>query len=131
MTGRPSWDVVLVSLPIGIMVAGILYYQSMPDMETDEAVGKITLTVRLGRRGAYVVLIAQWVVVYLLVVGLVADGILSPVALLSLLTIGILIRLLKIIPTVEDWQELDAHGHYVRKMYLLSGTAIVLGIVTG
>jgi 1,4-dihydroxy-2-naphthoate octaprenyltransferase len=131
MTGRPSWDVVLVSVPIGIMVAGILYYQSIPDMETDEAVGKITLTVRLGRRGSYVVLIAQWVVVYLLVVGLVADGILSPVALLSLLTIGILIRLLKIIPTVQDWQQLDTHGHYVRKMYFLSGIAIILGIVTG
>jgi 1,4-dihydroxy-2-naphthoate octaprenyltransferase len=129
MTGRPSLDVILVSLPIGIMVAGILYYQSMPDMVTDKSVGKITLTVRLGKKGSYTGLIAQWAVVYLLIIGLVADRILSPIALASLLTIGILVRLLRIIPTVDDWQELDAHGHYVRKMYFLSGIAIVLGIV--
>ena len=71
----------------------------------------------------------QGMVEYGLIIGLVADGILSPVALASLLTIGILVRLLRIIPTVDDWQELDAHGHYVRKMYFLSGIAIVLGIV--
>ncbi|MDT8396739.1 MAG: prenyltransferase [bacterium] len=129
MTGRPSWDAVLVSLPIGIMVAGILYYQSMPDMVTDKAVGKITLTVRLGKRGSYNGLIAQWAVVYALIVSLVAAGILSPVALSAFLTVPIFRKLLMIIPTVDNWQELDQHGHYVRKMYFLSGIAIILGIV--
>ena len=131
MTGHPSREALLVSIPIGIMVAGILYYQSIPDMKTDEAVGKITLTVRLGRDGSYAGLIFQWIVVYLLVTGLVVDRVLSPVALLCLLTIPVLVRLLRIIPTVEDWQELDRYGHYIRKLYLINGAIIVLGIVTG
>jgi len=131
MTGRPSWAAVLTSLPIGIMVAGILYFQSMPDMETDEAVGKRTLTVRLGRTGAYAGLILLWVAVYFLITGLIIDRILSPVAFFCLFTIPILIRLLKIIPTVKNWQELDRYGHYVRKMYLINGAVIVLAIVIG
>lgn len=131
MTGHPSREAVLVSLPIGIMVAGILYYQSIPDMETDEAVGKITLTVRLGRKGSYLGLIVQWAVVYLLILGLAAGRILSPVAVACLVTIPIFWRLLRIMPTVKNWQELDRHGHYIRKMYLINGTMIVLGIITG
>ena len=131
MTGHPSREAVLISIPIGIMVAGILYYQSIPDMETDEAVGKMTLTVRLGRAGAYAGLILQWIAVYLLILGLAADRILSPVVLASLLTIPILVRLLRIMPTVRDWQELDRHGHYIRKMYLINGAIIVLGIIWG
>jgi 1,4-dihydroxy-2-naphthoate octaprenyltransferase len=131
MTGNPSRDAVLVSLPIGIMVAGILYYQSIPDMETDESVGKRTLTVRLGRRGAYKGLILQWIAVYLLILGLAAGRVLSPVALACILTIPILLRLLRIMLTVQDWQDLDQHGHYIRKMYLINGAIIVLGIITG
>jgi 1,4-dihydroxy-2-naphthoate octaprenyltransferase len=129
--GSPSREALLISLPIGIMVAGILYYQSMPDMETDEAVGKITLTVRLGRSGSYAALLFQWAAVYLLILGLIADRILSPASLASLLTIPLLLRLLRIIPKVQDWQTLNDHGHYIRKLYLLNGVAIVAGIVTG
>jgi len=131
MTGHPSWEAVLISIPIGIMVAGILYYQSIPDMKTDEAVGKMTITVRLGRAGAYAGLIFQWIAVYLLILGLAADRILSPFVLACLLTIPILVRLLRIMPTVQDWQELDRHGHYIRKMYLINGAIIVIGIVLG
>ena len=126
MTGGPSRDALLISLPVGIMVAGILYYQSMPDMETDEAVGKLTLTVRLGRKGAYAGLIIQWVVVYALILGLAFFRVLSPFSLLSLFTVPLLVKLLRIIPGVDDWQELNNYGHYVRKLYFLNGMIIIL-----
>ena len=113
------------------MVAGILYFQSIPDMETDEAVGKKTITVRLGKEGAYTGLVVQWIVVYLLIISLAAGRILSPFVIISLFTIPILVRVLRIMPTVPDWQELDRHGHYIRKMYLINGTMIVIGIITG
>lgn len=131
MRGIPSMEALYVSVPIGLMVAAILYYQSMPDMETDKAAGKITLTVRLGRRGAFTVLVLQWLVLYLLILGLTGARILSPYALLSLLTFPILVKLLRIISGIDDWQELNDHGHYIRKLYLLNGLAIVVGIVTG
>ncbi|MGD8353179.1 MAG: prenyltransferase [Pseudomonadota bacterium] len=131
MAGNPSIEAIFVSLPIGIMVAGILYYQSIPDMETDRAVGKMTVTVRLGREWSYKILIAQWAVVYLLVIGLIFAGVLSAISLTVLLTSFILIKLLRIMPEVKNWQELDIHGHYVRKLYFLNGVIIVVGIITG
>lgn len=131
MTGHPSREAILISVPIGIMVAGILYYQSIPDMKTDEAVGKRTITVRLGRAGAYAGLLFQWIAVYLLILGLAADRILSPVVLACLLTIPIFARLLRVMTTIEEWQELDAYGHYIRKMYLINGAIIVAGIIMG
>jgi 1,4-dihydroxy-2-naphthoate octaprenyltransferase len=113
------------------MVAAILYYQSIPDMKTDEANGKITLTVRLGRRWSLRILVLQWFVLYLLILILTGTRVLSPLALLSFLTIPVFVRLLTIIPGVDDWQKLNDHGHYIRKLYLLNGLAIVAGIVTG
>jgi 1,4-dihydroxy-2-naphthoate octaprenyltransferase len=131
MTGYPSWEAVFISVPIGIMVAGILYFQSIPDMATDKAVGKMTITVRLGREGAFKWLIIQWMVVYLLILILTVSKVLSSVAMASLFTLPILSRLLRIMPTIDDWQELDQHGHYIRKLYLINGAIIVIGIIWG
>ena len=131
MAGHPSWEAVFISLPIGIMVAGILYFQSIPDMETDKAAGKMTITVRLGREGAFKWLIIQWMAVYLLILILAVSKVLSSVAIASLLTLPILSRLLKIMPAIDDWQELDRHGHYIRKLYLINGAIIIIGIITG
>ena len=126
MAGSPSRDAVLVSIPVGMMVAAILYYQSLPDMETDAAVGKRTLSVRLGKKWAYNVLILQWAAIYILIPGLAVARVLSPLAGASLLTIPILVKLLGAVRRTVDWQELNDHGHYVRKLYLLNGIIIIL-----
>ncbi|HET6923485.1 MAG TPA: prenyltransferase [Anaeromyxobacteraceae bacterium] len=47
----PSW-VVLVSLPLGLLVAAFLWVNEFPDFRADAAGGKRTLVVRLGRRRA-------------------------------------------------------------------------------
>ena len=41
-----------LALPVGLMVAGILYYQSLPEIETDLAAGKRTLANILGKAKA-------------------------------------------------------------------------------
>ncbi len=128
MRGSPSWQALAVSLPIAVMVASILYFQSIPDMETDAAVGKRTLTVRLGRRRAVTGLWVQWALAWVLISALVATRVLSPWALLSLLTVPLLLRLLRAIPTVFDWQQLDRLGGVVRRLYLANGLFILLGI---
>ena len=44
-----------LALPVGLMVAGILYYQSLPEIETDLAAGKRTLANILGKAKAELV----------------------------------------------------------------------------
>lgn len=128
ISGQVDWAPFWISIPIGLMVASILYYQSLPDMETDLAVHKYTLAVRLGKRRAFQGLIVFWLLTYLSIVALVLAGLLGWPALLSLLTIPLLAWLLKIVSATGDWVALDPYGKYVRLLYLLNGIAILLAL---
>lgn len=128
ISGRVDWAPFLISIPIGLMVAVILYYQSLPDMETDLAVHKYTVAVRLGRRRAFYGLIVFWVMIYSSIIGLVRAGYLAWPALLSLLTIPLLVRLLNIMTGIGDWVELDRYGKYIRILYLLNGIVILIAL---
>jgi 1,4-dihydroxy-2-naphthoate polyprenyltransferase len=50
--GRLSPEVVLLSLPLGVLIAAFLWINEFPDYEADRAAGKRTLVVRLGRARA-------------------------------------------------------------------------------
>jgi 1,4-dihydroxy-2-naphthoate octaprenyltransferase len=129
IAGHPSWNAFFVSIPIGLMVASILYYQSIPDMKTDEAVGKRTLAVRLGKPGAFFVLVLWLSIIYCAILALVAGGLLTWFSLLSLLTVPIFLKLIRIVRSIEDWVLLDQYGKYVRMLYFFNGIAIILGIM--
>lgn len=129
IAGKPSWDAFFVSLPIGLMVASILYYQSLPDMKTDEAAGKMTLAVRLGKQGAYIVLVLWLTIIYFTIIALVVIGLLTWLSLLSLLTVPVFLKLIGIVKKATDWVLLDQYGKYVRMLYFFNGIAIILGVL--
>jgi 1,4-dihydroxy-2-naphthoate polyprenyltransferase len=128
ISGRVNWAPFLISIPIGLMVAVILYYQSLPDMETDLSVHKYTLAVRLGKRRAFYGLIVFWVMIYSSIALLFLTGYLAWPALLSLLTIPLLIWLLNIMTRIGDWRELDRYGKYIRILYLLNGVVMLISL---
>ena len=55
LLGRFDLRSLALALPVGLMVAGVLYYQSLPEIETDLAAGKHTLANRLGKDKAALV----------------------------------------------------------------------------
>lgn len=126
---KPSWDAFFVSVPVGLMVASILYYQSLPDMGTDESAGKRTLAVRLGKQWSFIVLILWLTIIYLTIIALVATGLLAWPGLLSLMTVPIFLRLIRIVRSTEDWVLLDQHGKYVRMLYFFNGLSIIFGVL--
>jgi 1,4-dihydroxy-2-naphthoate octaprenyltransferase len=128
IAGYPDWKALFVSIPVGLMVASILYYQSLPDMKTDEGAGKRTLAVRLGQHGAFRVLIIWLTVIYLAIIALAVSGLLTWLSLLSLLTVPIFVKLIRIVRNTEDWVLLDQYGKYVRMLYFFHGIAIILGL---
>jgi 1,4-dihydroxy-2-naphthoate octaprenyltransferase len=115
IAGHPDWIPFFVSLPVGLMVAVILYYQSLPDMTTDYRARKFTLAVRLGQKGAYRAL-------------LLLSGLLSCWSFSFLLSLPLIIKLTGIIKRTENWVLLDQYGKYVRMIYFISGLAIIAGI---
>jgi 1,4-dihydroxy-2-naphthoate polyprenyltransferase len=128
MTGRPALLPLSISIPIGLMVASILYYQSLPDMKTDRMAGKHTLALMLGERGAFLGLIAFFCLIYASIVGLVLWGLLSWIAIFCVLTVPLFIKLVGLVSKTEDWVLLDQYGSYVRVIYFINGCAIIAAL---
>lgn len=63
---RLSWEVLWLSLPLGIVIAAFLWVNEFPDFEADRRTGKHNLVARLGRHGASRLLPA----IYLLALGM-------------------------------------------------------------
>ncbi len=129
IAGHPGWVPFFVSLPVGIMVALILYYQSLPDMITDYRAHKFTLAVRLGQKGAYRLLLLFFFVIYLSISLLIFSGLLSWWSFSFLLSLPLIIKLTAIIKRTENWVLLDQYGKYVRMIYFICGLAIIAGIL--
>ena len=129
IAGRFDWAPLLASLPVGLMVASILYYQSLPDMNTDLAAGKYTLAVKLGKHGAFIGLIVFWILIYISLLTLILTKILSWNGMIFLLSIPVFLRMIQIAKKTEDWVLLDRYGKYVRVLYAINGIAIILGII--
>jgi 1,4-dihydroxy-2-naphthoate octaprenyltransferase len=79
--GRVDVDVLLASIPLGMLIAGFLWINEFPDATADAAAGKRTLVVRLGRERAavaYARLVGlAWLGVALLPLAGVAPGVLA------------------------------------------------------
>jgi 1,4-dihydroxy-2-naphthoate polyprenyltransferase len=85
--GALSWEPVIASIPIALLVALILYVNEIPDRRGDAQAGKRTLPVRLSREAiirGYDVAVA---IAYAVVVGGALAGFLPLTALLVLLTL--------------------------------------------
>jgi len=128
LLGRVDWAALPVSLPIGLMVALIMYYQNLPDMETDRAAGKHTLAVRLGKKGAVKFLIAFWIAIYTSIAILTVAGHFSPIAWCTLFALPILIKVWKRVMSTRDWVELDAYGKYIRIFYFINGLILIAAL---
>jgi len=128
LTGAPNTESIWISIPAGLMVAFILYFQSLPDMVTDENAGKRTLAVRLGKRGAYIGIIVFGVAVYSAIIFEYITGRFSAVSLVSIITLPLFVKIVSLAKRTSDWVDLDKRGNYVRLFYLINGVIMILAI---
>lgn len=66
-TGSYSMQAFLLSLPVAFFVSNVLLVNQFPDAESDARTGKNTLVVRVGKRAARNVLIACFVIGYVII----------------------------------------------------------------
>ena len=88
-----AWEPLLASIPIGLLVAAILWINEFPDMDADNAVGKKTLVLRLGYSRSIGVYVGMVAVAYLL---LMVYALLSFFSLLPITGLASLIALLSL-----------------------------------
>ena len=130
LAGSLESYVLALSIPVGLMVAGILYYQSLPEIETDAAMGKKTLVGLLGPEKAVFLFKLCWPLVWLLLITLwLADLIAWPVLVGIVLSIPLHKKACaKVDNAGGDWFSLDQYGKYVRMMYFLAGLFMLIGV---
>jgi 1,4-dihydroxy-2-naphthoate octaprenyltransferase len=130
LTGQWTSPALALSLPVGLMVAGILYFQSLPEIETDKAVGKRTLANVLGPRRAVTLFRLWWPVVWLFLLVFWAVGLCNWLVVIGIaLSLPCYARVTRLLREVNgDWLSLDAHGGLVRKMYLACGVALICAV---
>jgi 1,4-dihydroxy-2-naphthoate polyprenyltransferase len=128
MSGRPSPTSFYISIPVGLMVASILFYQSLPDMKTDRLAGKHTLALKLGKRGSLVGLLLFFLLTYVSIIVLALVGYLSWVALSCLVSVPLALRIIRLLARTHDWVALDQYGRFVRIFYFVNGCAIIGGL---
>lgn len=72
--GHVTWLALWASIPVGLLVTNILVVNNVRDIETDRAVGKRTLAVRIGRRATRVQYVSSLIIAYIVPLGLWLSG---------------------------------------------------------
>lgn len=134
ITGSFSSKVLALSIPVGLMVAGILYFQSLPEIETDKAAGKLTLAGYLGPEKAVFLYKLWWPAIWVLMLMLWFTSVCTWVVCVGiLLSLPLHKKAAKLLndtlqQETPDWLALDAHGKLVRLMYLFCGLSMLFAV---
>jgi 1,4-dihydroxy-2-naphthoate octaprenyltransferase len=125
-----SWEPVIASLPVMLLIALVLWINEFQDAPADAAVGKNHLVVRLGWRRAAAVYGLLLAAVYLsLLAGVLVGGV-TPFALLGLLTVPIAIKAYRVARVHYDHpRELTPANAATIQMHLFTGVLMALGYV--
>ncbi len=122
-TGALSWEALVASIPLGILVAAFLFVNEMPEHETDPRGGKRTVPARLGLERSFRLYLAMVAVAIAFLVGIAVLGWVPWLALLGLVAL---------LPLAKSIRVLRAYfREYPRHMPANAGTiqaVLFLGI---
>jgi len=123
-----AWEPVVAAIPVACLIAAVLWINEFQDAPADHAVGKDTLVVRLGRRRAvtgYIVLMAT---TYLSIILAAALRVISPFALLALLTLPLAWKAMGVARLhYDDYQRLTPANATTIQIHMLTGLLLILG----
>ena len=129
LTGTTAIEPVFAGLPLGILVAAILWINEIPDSKADQMVGKNTAVVRMGRRRgaqayAFVVLSS-----YVSIIAGIMFRILPVTSSLAILTLPLATRAMKVAGKQYDSQELKPANAMTITVHLVTGILLIAAYV--
>lgn len=107
----------LISIPIGILIALVLYINEFPDHDGDRAAGKRTLVVILGKKRAVAVYHAAVLSVYLIILALIAGKVLPLTCLIVFVSAPLAYKAYAV-----------SRRHYEKVFELLPANAATIGL---
>lgn len=125
MAGVLTWDVIAVGMPIGFLIANVLWINQYPDYEADKSCGKRNGLVRIGKVAGLKVYAALYAAVYVSLGGLaVLYG--NPFWLLGILTLPLAVESLRVAKQhMEDTQKFLTANQRTIQIYMLLGIAMI------
>lgn len=129
LTGRLTAISLLVSLPVGFLVAAILHANNLRDMDVDRVAGKSTLATMLGRTGGnreFALLIAASYIALPFL--LRADADLWP-ALLPIVSLPVAVTLVRDVTAAPTPEALNAGVRRTAALHLRFGLLLFAGLV--
>lgn len=91
-TGRFSLEAFLAAIPVALLIMLVVFINEFQDMKSDGQAGRRTLVVRLGKKKSSRVYLSIVLLCYLLILVLVSLRLISPFALITLLTVPVAAR---------------------------------------
>jgi 1,4-dihydroxy-2-naphthoate octaprenyltransferase len=130
LSGRLSPAVLALSLPVGMMVAVVLYFQSLPEIESDRRAGKRTLANVLGPEKAFFLFKLWWPGVWLILLVIFLSGLCSWAVLPGIaLCLPLHLKACRKLDAAGgDWLSLDKYGYLTRLMYFICGLSLALAV---
>jgi 1,4-dihydroxy-2-naphthoate octaprenyltransferase len=131
-TGYLSPAALMASIPVGLLIAAVLYINEFPDYDADRQVNKKTLIVLLGperARYGYIIIIA---LTYAAVAAFVAFGGLPAWALISLLTLPLAVKAAAVLMRRyrEPYKLLPANALTIL-VHFATGILLAVGLALG
>lgn len=128
-TGRVGFPQFFVSLPLGVLVAGILYVQSLPDLDHDRRHGKVTLVARLGARRAAWGVGVMWLSAYLLTAAVLFAGTVSRHILWIYLSLPAAAAMtVSLIRKIDDLTKSHWEGQLMVALYLYCAVVYLISV---
>jgi 1,4-dihydroxy-2-naphthoate octaprenyltransferase len=131
VTGTWSWVALVLSVPVGLLVAAILHGNEWRDISEDTRAGIVTLSSRLGKDFAHYAYLALILGAYMTLGLAVAARLLPPATLLAILSLPLLAQVLRS-------AELGASGQtraiamidvQTARLHLAFGALLVVGVL--
>jgi 1,4-dihydroxy-2-naphthoate polyprenyltransferase len=126
-----NWGVLWASLPVGCLVAAILYANEYRDVNHDSLHGITNLSIIFGREKARFIYYTLITSAYILVVVMVLGDLMSTWALLTLLTLPVALRPMRVMEAVshgKDSLQLPIIDVLTARLHLQFGLLFIFGI---
>ena len=130
-TGQLLPEAFLAGIPIGFLVAAIVYINEFPDYDGDKATGKNTLIVVFGPQKARIGYVALVFCAFLSITILATTGTLPMLTLIALLAIYFGINAIKVLYQYYDNRLLQPANAGTINMHLVTGILLCIGIWLG
>jgi len=129
-TQTVSWEPVIASLPVGLLITLVVWINQFQDMKADASVGKNHWVVRLGRQRSTLVFGISLAAVYIsMLAGVLFAGV-TPLVLMGFLTLPIALKAYRVASVHYDHpKELIPANAATIQVHMLTGLLITVGYV--